>query len=91
MAVSIDCLVGEEPGGSAIGWALYAIAHRYEVNGDLVSDPDVACYVANDPARSEAVAVYPRWTPQNRPWMDRSKPAIRKASETGDFYPAATS
>jgi Pentapeptide repeats (8 copies) len=33
----------------------------------------------------------PRWTPQNRPWMDRSKPATRGASETGDFYPAATS
>lgn len=33
----------------------------------------------------------PRWTPQIRPWMDRSKPATRRASETGDFYPAATS
>jgi hypothetical protein len=33
----------------------------------------------------------PRWTPQIRPSMDSSKPATRRAPETGDVYPAATS
>jgi hypothetical protein len=43
-------------------------------------------------AALEIAARYiPRWTPQIRPWMDRSKPATRRGSETGDFYPAATS
>ena len=42
MAVSVDFLVGEElrtPSGPA--WALYAIAHNYLANGDLIPDPDV--------------------------------------------------
>ena len=38
---------------------LYAIAHRYEVNGDLVPDPDVEFYVVEDPSAPLGKAVYP--------------------------------
>jgi hypothetical protein len=53
MAVSIDHL-GRSSWGS-----LYAIAHRYEVNGDLVPDPDVEFYVVDLPSKPGAKAVYP--------------------------------
>jgi hypothetical protein len=42
MAVSIDFLMGANAGRS---WGLYAIAHRYLANGDLIPDPDVEFYV----------------------------------------------
>jgi hypothetical protein len=60
MAVSVDCLLGERvpPTGPAQG-ALYAIAHRYELNGDLVPDPDVEFYVVDDPTQPGTKAVYP--------------------------------
>jgi len=60
MAVSVDCLslirriAGDGPGG-----AVYAIAHRYEVNGDLVPDPDVEFYVTDDSDDPSGKAVYP--------------------------------
>jgi hypothetical protein len=54
MAVSIDCLVGGPKGPS-----LYAVAHRYELNGDLVPDPDVEFYVVDDPQCPGARAIYP--------------------------------
>jgi hypothetical protein len=60
MAVSVDFLVGEEvhtPSGPP--WALYAVAHYYRANGDLIPDPDVEFYVVDDPARPGAKAVYP--------------------------------
>ena len=60
MAVSIDCLIGGgvSPGRERRG-ALYAIAHRYEANSDLVPDPDVEFYVVDDPAQPGTKAVYP--------------------------------
>jgi hypothetical protein len=54
MAVSVDCLVG-----GSNGPALYAVAHRYELNGDLVPDPDVEFYVVDDPRNPGAKAIYP--------------------------------
>jgi len=62
MAVSVDCLsvvrksgvAGKGPDG-----AIYAIAHRYEVNGDLVPDPDVEFYVTDDSDDPSGKAVYP--------------------------------
>jgi hypothetical protein len=48
MAVSIDFLMGAGGGRS---WALYAIAHRYLANGDLIPDPDVEFYVVDDPTQ----------------------------------------
>ena len=54
MSVSVDCLAADDRGG-----ALYALAHRYEVNGDLVSDPDVEFYVVADDEQSGGRAVYP--------------------------------
>jgi hypothetical protein len=54
MPVSIDHL-----GGVARGEALYAVAHRYEVNGDLVPDPDVEFYVVDDPTLPGTKAIYP--------------------------------
>ena len=40
MAVSVDFLVGEELGTpSGPPWALYAVAHNYLANGDLIPDP----------------------------------------------------
>jgi hypothetical protein len=60
MAVSVDFLVGEElptPGG--LPWALYAVAHYYRANGDLVPDPDVEFYLVDDITRPGAKAVYP--------------------------------
>jgi hypothetical protein len=60
MAVSIDCLGGQQVSRDGErDWALYAVAHRYEVNGDLVSDPDVEFYVVEDPAKPGTRAVYP--------------------------------
>jgi hypothetical protein len=57
MAVSVDCLrrarVNDEAGDVA---AVYAVAHRFESNGDLVPDPDVEFLVVQDPLGS---AVYP--------------------------------
>jgi hypothetical protein len=54
MAVSIDYLFGTSRGG-----AHYAVAHRYEVNGDLVPDPDVEFFVVDDPLQPGAKAIYP--------------------------------
>src|SRR6185503_1836388 len=57
MAVSIDCLArAPGPSDGARGGSLYAIAHRYEANGDLVPDPDVEFYVVD---ASCSQAVYP--------------------------------
>jgi hypothetical protein len=54
MAVSVDCLQGDPRSG-----CLYAVAHRYEVNGDLVPDPDVEFYVVADPLQPGTKAIYP--------------------------------
>lgn len=60
MAVSVDFIVGEElRGTSGPSWALYAVAHNYLANGDLIPDPDVEFYVVDDPTRPGARAVYP--------------------------------
>lgn len=60
MAVSVDFLVGEElRTASGRPWALYAIAHNYLANGDLIPDPDVEFYVVDDPDRPAEKAVYP--------------------------------
>jgi hypothetical protein len=60
MAVSVDYLVGEEHRtASGPPWALYAVAHHYLTNGDLVPDPDVEFYVVDDPERPGEKAVYP--------------------------------
>lgn len=40
MAVSIDCLAEHADGSK-----LFAVAHRFEQNGDLCPDPDVEFYV----------------------------------------------
>lgn len=53
MAVAVDCLSVSSAG------ALYAIAHRYEQNGDLCPDPDVEFLVVDDPHQPGAKAVYP--------------------------------
>ncbi len=60
MVVSVDYLVGGRvaPTGTRDG-SLYAVAHRYEVNGDLVPDPDVEFYVVDDPVEPARKAVYP--------------------------------
>ncbi len=60
MAVSVDFLVGEEhqtPSGPP--WALYAVAHYYRANGDLIPDPDVEFYVVDDPEQPASKAIYP--------------------------------
>lgn len=58
MAVSVDCLA-QRPHpvvpGCTIG--LYAVAHRYKSNGDLVADPDVEFLVFKYP--SGDTEVYP--------------------------------
>jgi hypothetical protein len=54
MAVSVDCLQRDSGGG-----VLYAVAHRYEVNGDLIPDPDVEFYVVDDPLQPGAKSIYP--------------------------------
>lgn len=54
MAVSVDYLHGNSRRG-----ALYAVAHRYEVNGDLVPDPDVEFYVVEGPLHRGDKAIYP--------------------------------
>ena len=61
MAVSVDFIVGEELRGASgpSSWALYAVAHNYLANGDLIPDPDVEFYVVDDPVRPGARAVYP--------------------------------
>jgi hypothetical protein len=56
MAVSIDFLMGASAGRS---WGLYAIAHRYLANGDLIPDPDVEFYIVDQPGRASVMAVYP--------------------------------
>ena len=60
MPVSIDCLRRERTGDNvgAVG-ALYAVAHRFESNGDLVPDPDVEFLVVADANDSLGRAVYP--------------------------------
>jgi hypothetical protein len=60
MAVSVDFLIGDRmrPSGARCG-SLYAIAHRYEVNGDLLPDPDVELYVVDDIIEPGRKAVYP--------------------------------
>lgn len=60
MAVSVDFLVGEEHRtASSPAWALYAVAHNYLANGDLIPDPDVEFYVVDDPDGPAEKAVYP--------------------------------
>jgi hypothetical protein len=60
MAVSIDCLARDQRDlDGAGGRALYAIAHRYEANGDLIPDPDVEFYVVRDADAPGGQAVYP--------------------------------
>jgi hypothetical protein len=59
MAVSVDCLFCEQAAHDHQRGALYAIAHRYEANGDLVPDPDVEFYVVADPDAAAGRAVYP--------------------------------
>jgi hypothetical protein len=56
MAVSIDFLMGASASRS---WGLYAIAHRYLANGDLIPDPDVEFYVVDQPSCPGVMAVYP--------------------------------
>lgn len=56
MAVTVDFLIGAS---TSRPWAVYAIAHRYLANGDLVPDPDVEFYVVDDPGRPGAKTVYP--------------------------------
>jgi hypothetical protein len=53
MAVSIDYLFQGAHG------SLYAAAHRYEANGDLVPDPDVEFYVLDAPDPRAGKVVYP--------------------------------
>lgn len=53
MAVHVDCLRAG-PAGS-----LYAVAHRFEQNGDLCPDPDVEFYVVDDALEPGSKAVYP--------------------------------
>ncbi len=60
MAVSIDCLARDQAAYDHPPRAsLYAIAHRYEANGDLVPDPDVEFYVIDDASVRGGKAVYP--------------------------------
>ena len=54
MAVTVDYLIGASTNRP---WAVYAIAHRYLANGDLVPDPDVEFYVVDDPGQPGAKAV----------------------------------
>jgi hypothetical protein len=49
----------DHPACDARGGSLYAVAHRYEVNADLVPDPDVEFYVVDDPAQPGDKAIYP--------------------------------
>jgi len=56
MAVSVDFLIGATGRRS---WGLYAVAHRYLANGDLIPDPDVEFYVIDQPGRPGVMAVYP--------------------------------
>lgn len=60
MAVSVDCLHGDgtAPDGGRVG-ALYAIAHRFETNGDLVPDPDVEFYMVTDSEDPLGRSIYP--------------------------------
>ncbi len=53
MAVLVDCLSIASAGAS------YAIAHRYEQNGDLCPDPDVEFFVIDDPITPGGKVVYP--------------------------------
>ena len=57
MAVSID-LLQRHHHGPAGTYELYAVAHRYELNGDLVPDPDVEFLAVRDHTGAVA-AVYP--------------------------------
>jgi hypothetical protein len=60
MAVSIDCLFIDRALPDDRGrTATYAIAHRYEVNGDLVPDPDVEFILLTDADQRIAARVYP--------------------------------
>lgn len=60
MAVSIDCLARDQgPSERARRGALFAIAHRYGANGDLVPDPDVEFYMVDDADAPGGKAVYP--------------------------------
>ena len=53
MPVTVDCLRVARSG------SLYAVAHRFEQNGDLCPDPDVEFLVTDDPLQPGAKAVYP--------------------------------
>lgn len=56
MAVGIDCLDKRPyPGHPMTEIELYAVAHRYELNGDLVPDPDVEFYVVRTAPDSVSV------------------------------------
>jgi hypothetical protein len=60
MPVSIDCLTRERMDDNAGAVrALYAVAHRFESNGDLVPDPDVEFLVVPDATDPLGRAVYP--------------------------------
>jgi hypothetical protein len=60
MAVSIDCLFVDRSLPDGRGrTSTYAIAHRYEANGDLIPDPDVEFLVVSDPQQPESRAIYP--------------------------------
>ncbi len=43
MAVSVDFLSETKVSGATV--RMYAVAHRFEMNGDLVPDPDVEFFV----------------------------------------------
>ncbi len=59
MGVSVDCLRRERLTDAGETGALYAVAHRFESNGDLVPDPDVEFFVVPDAADPLGRAVYP--------------------------------
>lgn len=69
MAVHVDCLqrvVDRDAEGRGKTTSLYAIAHRYEQNGDLVPDPDVEFLVTEWSTGS--TTVYPLAIDQGPPF-----------------------
>jgi hypothetical protein len=51
MALSVDCLSRTKVIGGTV--EMYALAHRYESNGDLVPDPDVEFFVFRPDANND--------------------------------------
>jgi hypothetical protein len=51
IAVAVDYLQGDSRRG-----ALYAVARSYEVNGDLIPDPDVEFFVVDEPRLRDILA-----------------------------------